>query len=599
MKKGLIVFMALFISAIYALPTEWNIYFYNAQENKVPFTPVIKDNKLILADGESIAAEKIISADNTFNFEKLSKGKNHAVLNSTFDCPEKTKTYLGVGCLAFAIELNGKMIYDFRRRGLGNDYNPVSVQDHIIPVTFEKGKNNIIVYSCRTNWMLDFCYGKERKITWDFVIAELKDYKPPRAKLAYPEVMLRPEENSMTFAFITETPVPAGIDYRIAGSDKWLRQWDLAGELILRDDKINHIIRIDDLKANTEYEYRLVLLNPPVGGEKRSLWATRLHKEVFTPVKKFRTPGADEINFFALADTQLSLSTTCRTVADRDAILSKMRDMADFKKSDFIVHVGDMTSYFHSVEKDLFGDFFTAFTSKKDAKPWVYVRGNHELDGIDAVRWHDFFIMPDRKPYYSFKVKDTLFIVLACGDFVKGGKYNAHIGPILSPADMVKNQRQWVEKLVKSDDYKNAKFRIVMSHIAPQLEKSQVIDEIRAIAEPIMNDSIHLWLAGHCHYYWRMFKNSDTLYARQRYKRVPAFNIAKFNWITLDGPKGASTFPDFSYAAINITDKNINVKVVDQNGSLMDSFSIDTNGNAVEHKRGADIKPFKLLAPRK
>ena len=586
--------MAVISSVVYALPTQWNFFSYDEKEDRTPVTQTLKNNKLELKDGTAVSPRKVTSKNNQFNFEELANGKNHAVLSTTFNCAEERKTYLGIGCIAFAVELNGEMIYDFRRRGLGNDYDPVSVNDHIIPVTFRKGENSLVIRSCRTNWLLDYCYGAKRKIKWNFAIAELTDYKPVKPKLAYNEIMLRPTENSIVFSFITQSPVHAGIDYREIGSKEWIREWDLAGEIIIRNDKTNHIIRLEDLKPATRYEYRIVMLEPPVGGEIRSLWGKRNHKAVYTKVKEFRTLGADELNFFALADTQLSLSTNCQTIADRDAFMAKMRNIPEYQNADFIAHIGDLTSYFHNIDKDLFGDFFQKFTSQQNAKPWIYVRGNHDLNGIDAVRWHDYFVMPDEKPYYSFKVKDTLFIVLACGDFVKNGKYNAHIGPILAPEVMVAKQRKWLEKLVQSDDYKNAKFRIVMSHIAPQLEKSQVIDEIRNITAPILNDSIHLWIAAHCHYYWRMFKNSDKLYARQAYKKVPAFHVAKFNWITLDGPKGSNASPDFSYLAVNIKGDTITAKAIDENGELMDSFTIDTKGNATEIKRASDIKPFDL-----
>lgn len=593
MKKTLSIFvLSLICTMVAALPVEWDLFTYSAAESTETVNLKLKNDYLLLPGGEKTKSVKIKSDNNFFDFDKLVKNHNHAIIRTTFECPAERQTYLGVGGLSFALELNGKQIYDFRRKGLGNDYDPVSNQDHIIPVTFKKGKNTIVVRSCRTNWLLDFCYGADRRIKWNLTIAEHQNYQPVKAELAYREVLLRPTENSVVFSFITKSPVHAGIDYREAGSAKWQRQWDLAGELVVRNDKKNHIMRLENLKSATTYEYRIVLLEPDFkGGEKRSLWGNRPHKEVFMPIREFRTPGGDEINFFVLCDTQLSLSTTCRTVADREKILSKMRKLPEFKNSDFVVHDGDMTSYFHNIEKDLFGDFFEQFAADKMQKQWIYVRGNHELDGIDAVKWHDFFVMNDEKPYYSFKIKDTLFIVLACGDFVKG-KYNAFIGPILDPAAMVEKQRQWVENLTKSDDFKNAKFRIVLSHIAPQIEKSQVIDEIRKIAAPIMNDSIHFWIAGHCHYYWRMFKNSDILYAREQYPKAPEFKTAKFNWITLDGPKSSSAYPDFSYLSVNIKNDKITAKIVDQDGRLMDSFIIDSKGNAVELKRSANIKPF-------
>lgn len=72
--------------------------------------------------------------------------------------------------------------------------------------------------SLRTNWLLDFCYGANRKIKWDFTIAELKDFQLLKAELAGPELLLRPTVTGMNFSFITKHNVHAGIDYRGYGT---------------------------------------------------------------------------------------------------------------------------------------------------------------------------------------------------------------------------------------------------------------------------------------------------------------------------------------------------------------------------------------------
>ncbi|MBR1965404.1 MAG: metallophosphoesterase [Lentisphaeria bacterium] len=594
MKKITIVtIMAIITSFAYALPVEWNFFSYDIKEDKTPVTVPLTDNKLIMPDGKKIYAKKIKSTNNCFDFEKLAKPHNHAVLSGSFNCEKARKTYLGIGGLAFAVELNGKMIYDFRRRGLGNDYNPVSVNDHIIPVTLKKGENKIVIRSCRTNWLLDYCYGAERKIDWNFVIAELKDYKPVKPALAHPELLLRPAETEITVSFITETPVHAGVDYRVKGTSKWLRQWDLADEVVLRDTEKNHIVRLENLKADTIYEYRIVLLEPPLGGEKRSLWQKREHKEIFTPVKTFKTLGSRELNFFTFADTQLSISGTLRTVADREKYMQKMRNLPEFKKSDFIVINGDLTSYFHDVEKDLFTYFFDSFGVQKDTKPWVYVRGNHELDGLAASVWHKYFVPEGKKSYYSFKNGDTLFIVLACGDTVKG-KLNAHIGPIIDTASMISKQRQWLESLVESDDFKNAKFRIVLSHISPQINEGPMTSDLHKIAVPLLKQNIHLWIGAHCHRYWRMFKNSNILHSVETHTPKFFYEKAKCNWLTLDGPKGNQNPPDLSYLHVKISGDKLFAKVIDPDGKLIDSFTISPDGTAAELKHADNLKQFKL-----
>ena len=592
-KTGFIIIMSIISSVVAALPVQWDFFQYTVKEDKNVVTPEIKNGKLYLADGKIISPVKIKAENNFFDFNKLAKGNNHAVLRTVFNCENARQTHIGIGGLAFAIELNGKIIYDFRRKGLGNDYDPVSVNDHVIPLEFKKGENTLTVYSCRTNWLLDFCYGANREIKWDLAIAEIKDFKSVKAELAGTEILLRPTAESILFSFITKEPVHAGIDYREAGSAKWQRVWDLAGDLVLRNDRRNHVIRLEELKPGTCYEYRIVMLEPVNYVEPRSLWTARNYQEVFTEVKEFSTPGGGDLKFFVFGDTQLSLSENCSTIAQRDVFMDKMKSADGFKNADFIVHVGDLTSYYHSVEKNLFQDFFYKFKFGKTVKPWIYVRGNHELNGIGAVQWHDYFMMPDEKPYYSFKVDDVYFIVLACSDFSKG--LNASNGPVISPDTMVRKQRAWLEKVVKNDEFKKAKFRIVLSHTAPQLENSEsVVREIQEIIEPLKDELIHFWIAGHSHYYWRMFKGSDILYSRNEWKKAPAYAAAKFNWITLDGPKGSNSKPDFSYLTVNIKNGIIQAVVTDEDGKLIDSFNIDAKGNAVELKRSPDIKPFKL-----
>lgn len=88
-------------------------------------------------------------------------------------------------------------------------------------------------------------------------------------------------------------------------------------------------------------------------------------------------------------------------------------------------------------------------------------------------------------------------------------------------------------------------------------------------------------------------KGFRTLFPRSVPQKT-AYNIAKFNRLTLDGPKSNNSKPDYSYLSVNITEHAIIAKIIDENGNLMDSFSIDHNGFATEIQRSSDIKPHDL-----
>ena len=44
------------------------------------------------------------------------------------------------------------------------------------------------------------------------------------------------------------------------------------------------------------------------------------------------------------------------------------------------------------IGKTLFGDFFDLFARPEKPIQWVYVRGNHEVNGIGAEDWFDYLM---------------------------------------------------------------------------------------------------------------------------------------------------------------------------------------------------------------
>ena len=121
-------------------------------------------------------------------------------------------------------------------------------------------------------------------------------------------------------------------------------------------------------------------------------------------------------------------------------------------------------------------------------------------------------------------------------------------------------------------------------------------DKMREITAPLLrNDSddsrIHLWIAGHVHRYWRAAKGTSELIARAPRKKA-ALKKSPVNWVSVDGPKGNSSNPNFSYLKVQVTADKITVKAVDENGKKMDEFQIDQKGQFRELYRGKELKAF-------
>lgn len=587
------------------IPDKWQAYFFDAHEVKgkrSKHATILPENGVISLKGKTIKPETVSPVNGLFDLDKLSRKRGGAAVLECDMKSDKARTaWLGVGGLIFSCRVNGKKVYDITWKGLGNDYDPVTAKDHIFEVKLKKGSNKIVFETRRTSSLMDYVYGKNRKISWHLAIQEFPDYKPAKAELAHPEILVRPDTGSVVVSFITVKPIPAGIDYRVKGSKKWLRKWDTAGDLILREKSRNHTIRLDELEPGKEYEYRLVLLEPPAGtdGFRRPLWSRRVYKEVLMPVKTFKAFGNEqEYSFFLWGDTQLSLSENCKTVEDRKAFMKKMSAIPAFKKADFMVQIGDMDSYFHDVEKDLFGKYLDFFAREKSPIQWVYVRGNHEVNGIGAEDWYNYFQVPGDKSFYAFTKGNVMFIVLDCGDFA-GDRNTASSGCLISMETLYAAQSKWLEKLRQTPEFKKARFRVVLAHPEPQIESSKVADPMREMTRKLLADTsnegmIHLWLAGHVHRYWRANRGSNELVHLYPAKKW-ALDKAPVTWVSTDAPKGSSAWPEFSYLGVDVKSDRMTVTAYDTEGRKFDSFSVDKKGNVTELYRRKDMKVQKLF----
>jgi len=68
-----------------------------------------------------------------------------------------------------------------------------------------------------------------------------------------------------------------------------------------------------------------------------------------------------------------------------------------------------------------------------------------------------------------------------------------------------KEQAEWLKADLASDACRNARFRIVFSHIPPRGAEGFSIEDVRRNFEPPVNEAgIDLWLSGHTHKYQRV-----------------------------------------------------------------------------------------------
>ena len=174
----------------------------------------------------------------------------------------------------------------------------------------------------------------------------------------------------------------------------------------------------------------------------------------------------------------------------------------DKSKTDMVIFNGDMVSSFPTEETIFKGFLDTAVKNFASDVPFFYVRGNHETRGKYGTKFMDYFPTTTGKPYYSFVHGNTFFLMLDGGEdkpdnnieYYETAAYDAYRV----------EEAEWLKKVVESEEFKNAKHRIVFLHMPP-VEGHKMWHGTRHIQElflPILNKAnISVMLCGHVHKY--------------------------------------------------------------------------------------------------
>lgn len=251
-----------------------------------------------------------------------------------------------------------------------------------------------------------------------------------------------------------------------------------------------HKITISKLKPNTTYRYRIlsseVLEQQPyyVG------YGTTVGTDVYSrEALRFTTSGsADErANFLVVNDVH----------GDNE----KFKDlMKGFRKgeTDFVLFNGDMVSFMDN-ENQLFEGFIdSAVKLFASETPFIMARGNHESRGRFALNYMDYFPTPTGKPYYTLRRGPILFIFLDGGED-KPDNCMEYYGTAFGD-DYRAEQAEWLERVVESDEFKNAPYKVAVCHMPPVGDSWHGPSHAKSLWLPILNKGgLDLMLCGHLH----------------------------------------------------------------------------------------------------
>lgn len=415
----------------------------------------------------------------------------------------------------------------------------------------------------------------------------------PKAEnpLTYGPWLTYPTPTSIVVGLTTIPGYGAGVQYREKGTQKWQEKWHTVAGQIFKH-RSPHTIQLKNLKPDTEYEYRLVFLKPSqreyYDGPNGKNTLAREPQLVFNenPQFHFRTyPDKGKDFAFALcSDLQFNLSVKTR-------ILSNYFKNCNIDDARFFGVVGDghndlgnfEACYLKTIIENLnkFGGY---------SRPGIFIRGNHEWRGIQASLWCEYFGAPDTgSTYFSFKCGDVLFIVLDSGEDKPSRKYTFHYtGNNVEEKAFFDEQRDWFQNLLKTPDFKNAKYRIMLCHSAifshSQPYMSNYLKHVCGdlLTKKYPENKIHLWVTGHTHNYVRTIPGNNNQVVAFTPPRHPIISGKDYDFpiITLDGPNGGGV--DNSLLYVKVTADKLIIESKDETGRLFDKLEILSDGTCVD-----------------
>lgn len=171
----------------------------------------------------------------------------------------------------------------------------------------------------------------------------------------------------------------------------------------------------------------------------------------------------------------------------------------------FTVFNGDIMSFvddFDGLKRGLLRPL--AYCTARTQAPMWYLRGNHETRGAYARHLRDHLALQDDRYYGAVTLGRARFVFLDTGEDKKDD--HAAYSGLVDFDGYLAEQTAWLKREVASTAWKDAKFRIVFTHIPPDVrcvDKKvwrQPLPRIRALHDVLERAGTTLVVGAHLHH---------------------------------------------------------------------------------------------------
>jgi len=261
-----------------------------------------------------------------------------------------------------------------------------------------------------------------------------------------------------------------------------------------------HAVRITGLKPGTSYRYRIYSQEVLERKGEEIVYGNVAAPSIYDKRSlKFTTNDRNKpaTSFVMLND-----------IHGNTDYIPKLLNNAGFKETDMIIYNGDMMNWLMD-EEDLFKGFMDVTVDLfATHKLMYYARGNHETRGLFAASFQHYFSPKEPHLYFLLRQGPVCFIFLDTGEDKPDSDIEYH--GITDYDNYRTEQAKWLSEIVKSPDFLDAKFKVVIAHMPPLPDQDLWHGQGEVLEKfvPILNDAqVDVMLSGHLHQY---FNNKPT-----------------------------------------------------------------------------------------
>ena len=173
-----------------------------------------------------------------------------------------------------------------------------------------------------------------------------------------------------------------------------------------------------------------------------------------------------------------------------------------------VIFNGDMLSQLKNEEELFTGFMDVSIDMFAKETPMYYARGNHETRGIFATFFQHYFSPKEPHLYFLLRQGPICYIFLDIGEDKPDS--DIEYSGITDYDNYRTEQAKWLVEAVKSKDFTEAKYRVVIAHMPPLPDKRLWHGQKEVLEKfvPVLNNAnVDVMLSGHLHHY---FNNKPT-----------------------------------------------------------------------------------------